>query len=60
MELVNLFDYDESVDVLYITFSKGTPGIATETYDNIFIRKDPNNDKVIGITIMNFKELFLN
>ena len=51
--------YDDGVDVLYISFGEPCPGIAVEINDGDFVRVDPYTDRVIGITILNFKERFM-
>jgi uncharacterized protein YuzE len=51
--------YDDGVDVLYISFGEPRTGIAVEINDGDFVRVDPYTDKVIGITILNFKERFM-
>jgi len=51
--------YDESVDVLYIGI-KDQPGIANEVNDGDFIRYNANSGEIVGITILNFKERFIN
>jgi len=49
--------YDKTVDVLYIAI-KDRPAIATEVCDGVFVRT--NEDEVIGVTILGFKEKFMN
>ena len=55
-----LINYDARADVLYISFGKRRPGIARETEDGNLIRFDPYSDEVVGITIMDFKERYMN
>ena len=58
MKSINeLFKYDEVSDVLYIKFNN-EPGIAKEISNNFFVRINPYTDKVVGITIMDFKETY--
>lgn len=48
-------DYDEEADVLYISFSPGTPADDSELTDNdIIIRY--KNKKIIGLTVLHFSE----
>jgi len=49
-------DYDKTVDVLYIAI-KDRPAIATEVSDGVFVRT--NEDEVMGVTILDFKEKFM-
>ena len=43
--------YDETVDVLYLSFGTPRPGIAVEVHDGVFVRVDPFTDEVVGVTI---------
>jgi len=48
-------DYDEEGDVLYISFSPGTPADDSELTDNdIIIRY--KNKKIIGLTVLHVSE----
>jgi len=49
-------NYDNIADVLYIAI-KDRPAIATEVIDGIFVRT--NKDEVMGVTILDFKERFM-
>lgn len=49
------FSYDNQSDVLYVSFGSPRPGVATEVNDGDFVRIDPNNREVIGITVIDFK-----
>ena len=51
--------YDELADVLYISFGDPRPGIATEVNDGDFVRVDPYTKKVLGITLLYFKERYM-
>jgi len=51
-------DYDRTVDVLYIAI-KDRPGIADEVSSGNFIRYGVGNGEIVGITIMDFKERFI-
>lgn len=44
-------DYDREADVLYLSFRKPQRATKTIETDDILIRKD--NDKIVGITILN-------
>jgi len=52
-------DYDEYADVLYISFGKPRKAISIEANEGDFIRIDPFSDKIVGITIIDFKEKYL-
>jgi len=48
-------DFDKEADVLYISFSPGTPADDSELTDNdIIIRY--KNKKIIGLTVLHFSE----
>ena len=52
-------DYDKIADVLYIAI-KDRPGIADEVSSGNFIRYGAGDGEIVGITIMDFKERFIN
>lgn len=52
-------NYDKDVDVLYISFGKPKPAISIEVSDGNFVRVDAYTDKVVGITIIDFKEKYM-
>ena len=46
------YDYDQEVDVLYLSFGEPRPADDSElTDDDLIIRYD--NDEIIGVTILN-------
>ena len=51
--------YDDSVDVLYVSFGELRPGLAVEINDGDFVRVDPYTDEVVGVTILDFHERFV-
>ncbi len=51
--------YDDSADVLYISFGYPRPGIATEVNDGTLIRVDPFTDEIVGMTFLDFKERYM-
>ncbi len=53
------FHYDKKSDVLYAYIDKPRPAICDEEADNIFIRRDPCTDEIVGFTIVGYKN-FLN
>jgi len=53
-----VIDYDREADVLYLSFDLPQKADETEFFsDDILIRKKSN--KVIGLTLLNFKKKFL-
>ena len=50
--------YDDTVDVLYVSFEGNRPGIAMELDDGDFVRVDPYTDEIVGITILDFNDRF--
>jgi len=51
--------YDEAADVLYISFGKPRPGIATEINEGDLIRKDLKTQEIVGITVVGFEERYM-
>ena len=51
--------YDDSVDVLYVSFGNPRSGIAMEINDGDFVRVDPYTDEVVGVTLLDFHERFV-
>ena len=51
--------YNAGVDVLYISIGEPRPGIAAECNDGDFIRLDPATNEVVGITLLDFRERFI-
>jgi hypothetical protein len=51
-------DYDEDMDVLYV--SKGAPrsGVAVEVEEGIVLRLDPDTQEIVGLTILDFRAEF--
>jgi len=53
-----VIEYDQEADVLYLSFDLPQKADETEFFsDNILIRKKSN--KVVGLTLLNFKKKFL-
>jgi uncharacterized protein YuzE len=53
-----VIEYDQEADVLYLSFDLPQKADETEFFsDDILIRKKSN--KVIGLTLLNFKKKFL-
>lgn len=53
-------DYDPTSDVMYCSFVK-TPveAISVETSEGVFIRIDPETNKPVGLTIVDFSRRFM-
>jgi uncharacterized protein YuzE len=53
-----VIDYDQEADVLYLSFDLPQKADETEFFsDDVLIRKKSN--KVVGLTLLNFKKKFL-
>jgi uncharacterized protein YuzE len=52
-------DYDEVADVLYISFGKPTRAICAEDSNGNLIRMDVYTNKIVGITIIDFKKRYM-
>jgi len=50
--------YDKDSDVVYITFGKSRPAIASEVEEGDFIRFDPATNEILGITLQYFSERY--
>jgi len=50
--------YDRDADVLYCSFGDPQEAISIETEKGIIVRKNPENDQVVGVTIANFFQRF--
>jgi len=52
-------DYDPTSDVLYCSFgSAPVEAISLETSDGVFIRVNPETNKTVGITVVDFSRRF--
>jgi uncharacterized protein YuzE len=52
-------DYDSEVDVLYVSFGKPKPAICVEVSAGDLVRVDAYTDKIVGITIIDFKKRYI-
>lgn len=52
----NRVKYDQRHDVMHVFLSTGEPAFDDEDYPGIIIRRSMKNDKVIGITILDFSK----
>lgn len=49
------FSYDEDGDVLDISIGKPKKAISTEERDDFFVRRDIKTKKIVGFSILNFR-----
>lgn len=54
-----IFKYDEHADVLYISVGEPRPAVSEELDDGVVVRRDPDTNKVVGVTIIDFRTTFL-
>jgi uncharacterized protein YuzE len=52
------YSYDKAADVLYISFGKPRKALCVQKEEGILFRVDPFKDKVVGITVISYKERF--
>jgi len=57
-KIVNI-DYDPEADVLYICLVPGVPSYIDEEEEGILIRKSIKDGQLTGITIIDFKERYM-
>lgn len=57
--IVNV-DYDSEADVLYLCIKPKLPSYAEEDEEGIMVRKSIETDEITGITILDFKEKYIN
>ena len=51
-------DYDEDMDVLYVSRGMPRPAVAVEIEEGIVLRLDPDTQEVVGLTILDFRAEF--
>ena len=51
------WDYDEASDVLYISFGTPRPACGEHIDEDIVIRRSPEDNEVVGITVIGFKAM---
>lgn len=49
-------NYDIKNDVLYFYFDKAQEAVSLEIGDGVFLRLDPNTDKVVGFTVLDLRK----
>lgn len=52
-------DYDSTADVLYVSFGKPKPAICVEVNEGDLVRVDAYTDKIVGVTIIDFKKRYI-
>jgi len=52
-------DYDPTADILYVSFGKPKSAISVEINDGDLIRIDAYTDKIVGMTIIDFKKRYM-
>jgi uncharacterized protein YuzE len=50
--------YDREADVLYCAFGDPKPAISVEHDNGVVVRFNPDNDEVVGVTILDFFKRF--
>lgn len=52
------FAYDKKGDLLDISLGKPKKAVSQEIEDDFFVRLDPETNKVVGFSILNFEKWF--
>lgn len=50
------FDYDEEVDVLYVSFGKPKKAISEDLGNGVIIRYNEEDDELVGMTLIGIKK----
>ena len=58
MEEKIAFAYDKEGDVLDISIGKPQSAISREIEDDFFVRLDPDTERIVGFSILNFEKWF--
>ncbi len=58
-EVTTIF-YDREGDVLYLTIGDPTEAVSREMGDDVLVRVQPETEKIVGLTILNFASRFSN
>lgn len=53
-----MFSFDKEGDVLDISIGEPKKAISREINDDFFVRIDPNTQKVVGFSLLNFEKWF--
>ena len=51
--------YDAKNDVLYCSFGEPREAYSVESEDGVFIRRNPDDDTTVGVTVVDFQKKFL-
>jgi len=52
-------DYDAMADVLYVSFGRPKRAVCVEVNDGDLVRIDAYTDKIVGITIIDFRKKYI-
>jgi len=50
--------YDATADVLYCSFGEPRVAVSEEQDEGVVVRKDPENDQIVGMTVIDFVKRF--
>ena len=50
--------YDREADVLYLTIGEPQEAVSKEMGNDVLLRVDPNTEKIVGMTVLNFTSRF--
>jgi uncharacterized protein YuzE len=50
--------YDATADVLYCSLGEPRDAISEETEEGVVVRKDPETDQIVGMTVIDFAKRF--
>lgn len=50
--------YDQQADVMYLSFAEHVKAYGREISDGVFARYNPENEELVGLTIVNFCQRF--
>lgn len=50
--------YDEDSDVLYVSIGEPRPALTYEEDGGVLIRRDPETQKVVGVTVVDYDHRF--
>jgi len=52
-------DYDQTNDVLYVSFGPPQESICVDVGDGNLVRLDMKTNKIVGVTILDFREKYM-
>jgi uncharacterized protein YuzE len=53
-----IMSYDEDADTLYLSFGKPEKAVSEKIDAHIIVRRQPQTERIIGLTILNFSKYF--